>query len=669
MLKIKENYIIITSEMRWNLMHPNVLVSTAMISSIWEKQHKDSLDIMLPFLKYAISKETSIGHAVDVQKVIDVFQREFGYEKIPHNVMLTMLNRLSPTVLTKRKGTYTLVASLDNETADFEKRRTLYKDHREQVGAALSTFMNENIHNLSLRYDNETALSALTNFFVVNGLVVAQTPEQLSLLRKDKDGKVNYCIGRFLVEEHKKGSALFDYITDMVKGFFVSTAISFQPENATLSQAKFKNLRCYLDTRVILDALGLRLVNSQKAALELFDMLRGEQATICCFEHTIAEVRDIIKAYKNSLLNPGNTVHTLERWDEQNYTADRVSRYLVLLEKKIEELGIEIVPSPTNIDSKVRGLNTVQFKKSLKEQVRYGSFEARKHDILSVLGVMHFRAGRVAYELEKCGHIFVTTNIPLIGVTNTCLYDADAGVSPAIADTTMSAIVWFKCSNSHKDYPLHKLIENALLALEPSHTLLKEFYTVVDQLQADGGVSSEEAAIIRTDIQIRRELNDIVCGDSSQIDKDTVNKMRERLRDRYIGDSKKATEENYQHYLEQKLKNEKALGQIVDGIETCGDLWRNRTDKTLNNFAKITLVTLFLLFVGFAITAFVISASYWIGAVVMLVADAVGFYDLLRGKKQVIRKVIKRVSNYVADEAMAKKRKEFSKVIDTLTQS
>lgn len=96
-----------------------------------------------------------------------------------------------------------------------------------------------------------------------------------------------------------------------------------------------------------------------------------------------------------------------------------------------------------------------------------------------MFAVMRLRNGKTSPELEKCGHIFATTNIPLVGVVNDCLSDYPYGVGPVVADTTLSSVVWFKCSSSHKDYPAHKLIENAMLALEPTNSFLKDFYALI----------------------------------------------------------------------------------------------------------------------------------------------------------------------------------------------
>ena len=55
--------------MRWNLMNQNVLISTALICSMWDKYNKDTLDLMTPFLIYSIAKKTQVGHQLDIGEI------------------------------------------------------------------------------------------------------------------------------------------------------------------------------------------------------------------------------------------------------------------------------------------------------------------------------------------------------------------------------------------------------------------------------------------------------------------------------------------------------------------------------------------------------------------------------------------------------------------------
>jgi hypothetical protein len=186
---------------------------------------------------------------------------------------------------------------------------------------------------------------------------------------------------------------------------------------------------------------------------------------------------------------------------------------------------------------------------------------------------------------------------------------------------------------------------------------------------AENGITEEEAAIIRTDIQIKREMAVAVNGDVALVNKNIVQQMKERLRDRYIGENKQQTEESYQQYLKQKAQNEQALREIAAKIEACGNEKRNSATKRLNIVAYTSLIALLITLIGFVIASFVIDQNFWIGAFVVLALDIIGVYGLLCDKKHYIREIICRIANNYADKAMELKREEYSSIISTLTST
>ena len=123
--------------MRWNILDQSILISTALISSLWDMHHKDSFDLMLPFLKYVISKTTKVGDYIDVELIAERFKKECGYDSVPQNIITMLLNRLCPQTLKRSQGKYQLSSSLDKEAADYEARKLLYKERRNNVGDAL----------------------------------------------------------------------------------------------------------------------------------------------------------------------------------------------------------------------------------------------------------------------------------------------------------------------------------------------------------------------------------------------------------------------------------------------------------------------------------------------------------------------------------------------------
>lgn len=75
---------------------------------------------------------------------------------------------------------------------------------------------------------------------------------------------MNYCIAQFILNEFNKKSVIFNYIEDMVKGFFVSTVISLQYKNTNIAHAKFKELNCYLEN-YIADSFSTKVSDKLKS--------------------------------------------------------------------------------------------------------------------------------------------------------------------------------------------------------------------------------------------------------------------------------------------------------------------------------------------------------------------------------------------------------------------
>lgn len=100
---------------------------------------------------------------------------------------------------------------------------------------------------------------------------------------------------------------------------------------------------------------------------------------------------------------------------------------------------------------------------------------------------MLLREGHKALEIEKSRAIFITSNIKLVRVVNSLLEEnkvccPENEAMLIITDMNMSSIVWLKCYSTHKDYSKQRLIEHALVALEPSPALLTTFSILLTEL-------------------------------------------------------------------------------------------------------------------------------------------------------------------------------------------
>ena len=672
MLKKVDKYDIINIRVRWDVMNNNLLISTAMLSAYWEKEKKDILDLMMPFLKYSIGKTTKVGESLDLTGMISYFKKEFGYETMPMHVFSVLLNRMSPEFLDKKRDKYTLKKSLDEDIMKFEKGHALFEEHRSKVVTALLEYLNSQ-QSLKRSYTPDSTMAALISFFATNGMCIIKDTALLDLLKK-RDDHQKYYIAQFIVEEYKKKTEVFSYIEDMVKGFFVSTAISIQPQNMDVAQSKFQGLNCYIDTRMVINALGLHLPEEKISSLELLTMLKEKGAELFCFEHNVQEILSIIIAYKHGLNNPycNNFHQTLEAWDSQNYTVSDVDRYLSILRTKISHLGITIIERPTVTEVDSYPFSDTELINCINDNMRYSNREAIETDVQSVASILLLRDGYKNTEIEKCKYVFVTSNVHLTNVVNSFLLknsicDFHNETMPIITDIDLSSIVWLKCYSSHKDFPRQKLIEQSLTALEPTPTMMTTFFEMVDRLVFEGGITADEAAIIRADSYCKKELSGLVKGDADSITVDTVYTIREKLKSKYIGDANKISELNYQKYAEQKNENRQIITNALQEIESTGKSVFRSAQKTL----KIISVSLFATAcVGLLIVTLLSwdSVSVCIPTGILSLVSFWGAIESLYAKKGLVNRCINRISSCCADKAKDSKKDEYEKILGSLTR-
>ena len=660
------NYDIIDLGVRWDIMNNNLLTSTAMLSAYWEKEKKDVLDLMMPFLKYSIGKTTKVGTVIDVSKLVVHFKQEFGYDTMPMGVFTGLLNRLCPNFLNKTKEKYTLKKSLDDEITRFERGHALFEEHRSKVVTALSEYLNQQTF-LNRHYTPEATMTALINFFAANGICIIKDTVMLEALRRNEDHQ-QYYIAQFIIDEYNKKTEVFSYIEDMVKGFFVSTALTIQPQNTDVARSKAQDLSCFLDTRLVINALGFCLPEERTSALEVLKMLTEKGAKLFCFEHNVQEIISIMSAYKYALNNPygSNSPHTLIAWDEQHYTVSDVERQISLLRTKISHLGITIREKPPVIDAESYPFNDDDFLGCINEKIHYTKREALERDVQSIASIFLLRAGYRNSEIEKSKYIFITSNILLASVANAYLIkkgicDFGEETMPIITDIDMSSIVWLKCYSSHKDFPKQKLIEQSLIALEPTPTMMTTFFEMVDRLAFEGGITADEAAILRADVYCKRELASLARGNAESINEETVYTIREKLRTQYVGDANRSSDLNYQKYVEQKNENRRIITSALSEVEAIGKSVFESTQKRLKIGAWIIFVGLCILLLMatlYSLDATVVCVSTG----VLSIVSFIGVIDMMLAKKSKIYHIVDCIAHRCADRVKDRKKDEYEKI-------
>lgn len=657
----REKCDIIYSVVRWDYMNKNILISTSMLNAFWEKKQKDTLDLLIPFLKYSIAKTTSVNSAVDITKVTNYMQKEFGYDSMPYNVVLVMLKRLSRSILKRQNNLYILIKSLDGIIDEFDNNHLIYD---EQIGKVIESLIEFAHDNDGYNWDQDSAKSLLIDFFVSRGICIVQDTYTLNLLNK-RDDKIQYCIAQFILYAKDNLPVVFGYLENMVKGFFVSTVISLQPDNRNVVLAKFKKLTCFIDTSIILGTLGLKTKEENEASTQMLAMLVENGCELRCFKHTVDEIKDIINAYKNRHSNTNKPVYTrtLEAWDEQNYTTTDILCFQTILESKIEQIfnmriERESIGKSNNFDRE-------DFESFVGGKILYSNLNRLSNDADSVEAILCKRGSHSSERIEDCGYLFVTSNTKLVnaakeyfqGKRNIC----GNAISPIVSDVDISAIVWMKCYSTHKDYPKCKLIENALCASKPSADLMNTFYDCLEKTKSAGKISAEEAALIRIEIFCVNEMITTVRGDKNRINEKLVLDLRNTLENHYVGEDLNKLRNDIQKH---EAKDQQILENVIREVNNAGKRNYNKTFMLLYTGARIVIVILFLAFC-FATVATITMTNLsllWVAILTGLFGLAGGL-DMLINKMNFIKKLCHIAATRVSDKTKDKKRKEYESII------
>ena len=646
MLKNIKCYGIIYPSVRWDYMNNNVLTSTAVLSAIWKTRKMDLLDLMLPFFEYSIAKNTNVGEKIDLPVVQKHFENEFGYKNTNVYVIRKILNRNNEK-FKKEKGEYILSVNLDSDVQEFESRRTEGKKQREVVIQSLSEWLSKRV---STKYQDNDPLTerALVHFFRERGILASEGNDSLETIPL-KNNEEDYYIAQFIIRESKTDSLVYKYISDMVTGFFISTAYSLQALNGNIKTAKFQKTKVYLDTRIVLRCLGLSSDEENKAAKELIQMIRDKGAQIVCFYHNYMEVSSILKAFYHNLEKGGSAKEgfTLEALVKEDATVEEVKSLVSTLKAKMKANGIEVEDSPTKEYSSDGEDNSYAFIKEdelgdqLKEFVGYKDEKPLKNDIDSIASVYYIRNGVPTTRIEESKALFLTPNIKLSKTANSFLfsnkyYTADE-VSGIVSDLDLASIMWIKTYSVDSTFPQLKLLENAVAALRPSQSFLNALDTQIDKYKRDGDIDEEYAEAIRMDHYAIEEITRMTYGMESKITKEVVKEAHENMVQRIRKEVEEEVKQTQEHTIEDQAnkKVDERMGKInqdiTNRIDDLANQKRNRTTGRWNVFFKVLLVLLCAFFAVSVVTMFVTKNWFLaIASIVLILVAVLEFIDYIK---------------------------------------
>ena len=526
-------------------MNRNTIISLSMLYALWQTERKDLLDLIRPFVIYAVGIVTDVGAEINETDVCKTMESEFGYKTFQPAVIHRVLVRETSSskeyhdrVIEKRGGKFYLKASLSSLNEDFTAKRTQCKAHTDAVTRALSEYLNKNKVYGRSDFSQEESERMLLSFFEQYGNSVIRSVDDLRQIRA-RDNEQFYYIGKFVLEENERSSVLIDYIDELVRGYFVTMALYLQADNPNVTQASFSDVTFFLDTRILLAYLGYKTEEENNSVQEMVRSVLRSGAKLACFLYNVEEVNSILQAYKQSTLHKSSRPSsiTLEYFDEQRYSYSYVDAAQRLFQNRLKDGKIECLSpieaierfgSPTDYSGVLDDSQLTEIVLSIKPSYNTTTLP---DDLEAINAVSRIRKGRSYPYIEKCKAVFVTPNTVLAVATKEYLKknSVDIGFPLVVSSEDLCVMAWLKEFEQNSRIPKMRLLENVVAATTPNKELMDAYFSNLEHLERQGSISPDEAALLRVDLFARKEMMERTRGNKDNLSFVVIEEIREKL--------------------------------------------------------------------------------------------------------------------------------------------
>ncbi|WP_146755309.1 hypothetical protein [Arthrobacter sp. AQ5-05] len=500
----------------------SLLASLAIIKANWDHSQGSFVDNFLPF--YLDAVKAGGGIAVSASDAKLHIRERFGID-IPEGVLSTLSRRAAQKNYGRRdNGAFIPDLTTFDDLRDLDRQKADYLRKQSALVLKLVQFSETHFQReMSVEEAEDALLNHIEEHSVpLLGSLMKGAPYDArgaSTTDRDREYVVNAFIGRVLSSMPES----FDHLETVVKGSMLAVSL-YLPNNNEISQ-RFEATTMYLDTPVLLKALGYEGADAKEAAQDLVSLCRAAGAEIACFEHSVGEVRGILdrsaaKALKGGLF--GNQRRATDTYFENN---NFESSDILLLSQRLEDdilkIGIVIQERPPVTENLT--IDELSLEQRMESEIGYSSRDTLLNDLDSLTAIHRLRGGRSSSRLERCRALLVTTNSGLARVGRSFfVHDGDHGWPPALTDHHLATLVWLKKPNAAPNLPRRQILADCFAALEPEGRIWDRYLEESQRLASRGQALQSDVMLLRYSTEAQRTLMDKTMGNAEKVTAETV---------------------------------------------------------------------------------------------------------------------------------------------------
>lgn len=356
-----------------------------------------------------------------------------------------------------------------------------------------------------------------------------------------------YLFSKFLehIQEHDKSQ--FVTYQKITLGRIFASVIADNRITEENSNFAFKNLKIYLDTSFVFNALDMDVYGTSKEYLDMIEALKANGARLYVFKHVYNEIWDLVENSIKWIDNPefDETIasRTAVYFVKTRKTKVEANSILYSLERQINNLGIQI--QETNID-----YNSCEFDAVHEEEIYQKIIqtyknssspfdstkeEAYRNDARSLYAVYRLREKRSVRKFKDAEHVFITNNYSLCLIANEYQQKIfqGAGIPFAINSKLLNVLLWFSSKKYSNESNSMFLIPAAYHSFQPSMQLLKKLDVFLKDMRNKKLLTDGEVLDWKSDRTLTKEILEETQNNPENFNEDTTFHIIEKLKNRY----------------------------------------------------------------------------------------------------------------------------------------
>lgn len=507
--------------------NPNTLVTVAMLAAVYNNEQKDYLDIIMPFVCNLLPPKNQV---IDFLYVKQKMEDEYGFVDIPIGVLQRIAGRLcslNPPICAYRSQEEYIICNAYNNS-NFRTKRLEIKERFFDVANALSEYLRDERATDLTQSECETELLRFLD--QCGHYILKRDKAARSLPVKERIGRYIAC---FIQTEKEARSAVYDKIIELARGYMVFRCIYFFTQSGCVNpKFTLNNVVIYLDTSLIINALGFDTQQGEHAVLDAIRLAKSLGARVTTLEHNNEEVQGILNAYIESypriqsfklkeLTLKGYSLLTLRSILEQVPTL--IEKLLCEKSDKAPELGYS--SDWYKLDAE-EALSRYYFDSVQGKEKDIVAGTRIRNDVKTLSYVLGLRSGDRPKQFEKCKALVLSDSKTARQAVQVLYDDFERDeINLVYSLNDFSCLAWLASPSSASDIPEDILLYNATAALSASDQVIEEMLKQVDELEKVGEIGDEMAFILRTHPAVKEAVADISDKGTDVFSLETLNKI------------------------------------------------------------------------------------------------------------------------------------------------